>query len=680
MPAGKLKSRAQLLQEISALEQQVEKLTDRTNSSELKRRSEDRLSMPFNNSKFILKYVLDHIPVHVFWKDRNGVFLGANKRFIEDAGLKTSDDIVGKTDFDMPWKNFAEKLRSDDRRVMDSNVAAIGNVEKHVMADQSEKWVETNKIPLSNFEGTVVGVLGTFQDITERIIDQDLLRENQNRFRDFAKSAADRFWETDIEFRYTYLTPATGSLTRSTDSLLGLKPWEVEGSESNDWDVVKDCFTKRKAIRDFHYVWNGDDGVPRHLEITAIPYFDEDEGFLGYRGTTINETEKVNSKLQTATLQQRFYDAMESLDIGFILWDADDRFVTCNSYFMDLHRDNAKFLKSGIKFEDYIRKVVENGRIVGAIGNVEAWISEQLELRNKDLTEHEDEHQNGRTYRIKMQRIEDGSLIAFHIDVTESKVAERRLRDALTQADIANRSKTEFLANMSHELRTPLNAIIGFSDALSHGILGDLNNDKHSEYVGHINDSGAHLLRLINDILDVSAIEAGEFEINESEIDLKDLAEASTTMILPRAQEKKIKIINNIDNRAPEIVADALRLKQALVNVLSNAVKFTPEKGEIKVSFEVLDSGVMEIGVEDTGVGMDAEGIETALRRFGKSLQATGVDSNEGTGLGLPLAKAMMEAHGGTLAITSKKNQGTKVILRVPANRIVEKNISNRPV
>jgi len=235
-------------------------------------------------------------------------------------------------------------------------------------------------------------------------------------------------------------------------------------------------------------------------------------------------------------------------------------------------------------------------------------------------------------------------------------------------AEAANRTKSDFLANMSHELRTPLNAIIGFSEVIQKAIMGPL-SERYREYGADIFNSGTHLLGLINDILDLSKLEAGQFELHEEEIDLGEAIEASMRLLEPQAEKSKIQLLKAIDQSLALIRADDRRIRQVLINLLSNAVKFTPEGGKVRVSSFRTDGG-LAIAVNDTGIGMTSEEIPKALEKFGQ------IDSKisrqyAGTGLGLPLAKRLIELHGGTLTIKSEVNVGTTVTIVLPHERSV---------
>jgi signal transduction histidine kinase len=221
---------------------------------------------------------------------------------------------------------------------------------------------------------------------------------------------------------------------------------------------------------------------------------------------------------------------------------------------------------------------------------------------------------------------------------------------------------------MSHELRTPLNAIIGFSEVIQKAIIGPI-SERYREYGTDIFNSGTHLLGLINEILDLSKLEAGQFELYEEEIDLGEAIEASMRLVGPQAEKSKVQLSKAIDQNLALIRADDRRIRQVLINLLSNAVKFTPEGGKVRVSSFRTNVG-LAIAVSDTGIGMASEEIPKALEEFGQ------IDSKisrqyAGTGLGLPLAKHLIELHGGTLTIKSEVNVGTTVTIVLPHGRIV---------
>jgi signal transduction histidine kinase len=234
------------------------------------------------------------------------------------------------------------------------------------------------------------------------------------------------------------------------------------------------------------------------------------------------------------------------------------------------------------------------------------------------------------------------------------------------RAEIANRTKSEFLANMSHELRTPLNAIIGFSDVLRGQLFGGL-SDRYRDYAEDIHASGTHLLQIINDILDVAKIEAGQLKIHPEPVRVDGLVESCLRLVRVRAAEAGIKLIDHTNERTGLALLDVVKARQILLNLLANAVKFTPRGGMVTISARAAGPGWLEIDVADTGIGMCEEEIELALQPF-RQADNSHTRRYAGTGLGLPLAKALAEAHGGALWIRSVPTRGTIVTVRLPAD------------
>lgn len=262
------------------------------------------------------------------------------------------------------------------------------------------------------------------------------------------------------------------------------------------------------------------------------------------------------------------------------------------------------------------------------------------------------------------------SYIYSFRDISLRRLAEQAREEARQQAEAANRAKTEFLANMSHELRTPLNAIIGFSELMRTEALGPLGSAQYLEYMNDINGSGQHLIQIINDILDMSKIEAGELSPIEDVFDFVRAADTSMRLVADRAQKGGISLSNAVPEDLPEICADERMMKQILLNLLSNAVKFTPEGGMVSLTAEVNSLG-FAFSVSDTGCGIPEDKMDVILEPFGQA-DMTLQRNYEGTGLGLPLVKAMTELHGGTLELFSREGQGTTATVRMPISTVME--------
>jgi signal transduction histidine kinase len=339
------------------------------------------------------------------------------------------------------------------------------------------------------------------------------------------------------------------------------------------------------------------------------------------------------------------------------LLDASGRDIGRIVFFMDVTPFRAAFWRS----------VVAIIAIFGLVGGILA-LTLRMVVRRFERSLSRADRERDEAYAQLESRVEERTR-DLSTEVARRERTEADLRAARDQAEFANRSKSEFLANMSHELRTPLNAIIGFAQVLRDEMFGALGNTRYRDYAADINDSGQHLLGLINDILDLSKIESGKAELHEDDIEVAPLLRSALNMVHERATSGGVTLETEIPDALPALHADERKLKQILVTLLSNAVKFTRPGGVVTLrTWYNAKSGYL-FQVQDTGIGMAQEDIPKALSPFGQVDSALN-RQYEGTGLGLPLSKTLTELHGGTLDLQSEPGVGTTVTLRLPAARL----------
>jgi signal transduction histidine kinase len=371
-----------------------------------------------------------------------------------------------------------------------------------------------------------------------------------------------------------------------------------------------------------------------------------------------------NEELQKLTdLRQATLDAIGE---GIAVFDADRRLVSWNRAYRDLYDYAAPQLKAGMTLLDLLSVIRGDDAALVSDGALAAQLAAAT---RHDAAPEEHSLPNGRIVEVRRNPMPNGGIVFSCRDISARKAIERDLIFAKENAEVANRAKSEFLANVSHELRTPLNSILGFSEIMTKEMFGPIGSRAYRDYADDIHQSGALLLELITDILDMSKIEAGKFELRKERVDPAQLATAVLRIIRERAESAGLAVRLEIADELPPVWADQRALKQILLNLLSNAVKFTPQGGEIKLRVERAADGTVRFSVRDTGIGIAAADIPRAMSVFG---QVDGALNRkyDGTGLGLPLSRALAELHGGRLELQSELGIGTIVTVELPPERI----------
>jgi two-component system cell cycle sensor histidine kinase PleC len=422
-----------------------------------------------------------------------------------------------------------------------------------------------------------------------------------------------------------------------------------------------------------HWIW-----LRARCELVRQP---NDPG-LHLIGIAVDITEQKHLVERTAAADMRLRDAIETIPEAFVLWDADNRLVLCNSNFQDLHNLPDEAITVGASYEQVVaagsQPVVRN-KITNADPTLPGARTFEAQL------------EDGRWLHISERRTKDGGYVSVGTDITALKTHEEKLVDSekrlmatvadlrasqrrsaelaeqyaaeKTRAEEANQAKSKFLANMSHELRTPLNAIIGFSEIMESGMFGPLGAEKYREYCSDIRGSGQYLLDVINDVLDMSKIEAGRIRLDFEDLELDTLLNESMRVVSAKAQEKQLALTAKI---APDLTlrADRRALKQIAINLLSNAVKFTPGGGRVTVRGRATDHCIV-LGIADTGIGIAKDALAKLGRPF-EQVESQLTKSHQGSGLGLAIAKSLVELHGGRMRIRSTLGKGTMVVVNLP--------------
>ena len=458
------------------------------------------------------------------------------------------------------------------------------------------------------------------------------------------------------------------ALTHPDDLLL--YDLAAELAETNA-TTIDHAFRMRHA--DGHWVW---------LRARCELVHQAGEPGLHLIGIAVDVTEQKHLVEKTMAADMRLRDAIETIPEAFVLWDANNRLVLCNSNFQELHNLPDESITVGAPYETVVaagrKPVVRSKTVTGGL-SVPGGRTFEAEL------------DDGRWLHISERRTKDGGYVSVGTDITALKRHEEKLLDSekrqfatisdlrasrqrlaelaekyaaeKTRAEEANQAKSKFLANMSHELRTPLNAIIGFSEIMESGMFGPLGADKYREYCSDIRSSGEYLLDVINDILDMAKIEAGRIRLDFEDLDLDTLLAEAMRVVSTRAEDKQVELVAKI---SPELGlrADRRALKQIVLNLLSNAVKFTPSGGRVTMRGRAADDCIV-LAIADTGIGIAKEALARLGRPF-EQVESQLTKSHHGSGLGLAIAKSLVELHGGRMRIRSTLSKGTLVVVRMP--------------
>jgi signal transduction histidine kinase len=376
---------------------------------------------------------------------------------------------------------------------------------------------------------------------------------------------------------------------------------------------------------------------------------------------------------EIAAKSEQLEGALANMSQGLCMYDARQRLILCNRRYLELFGLSAELVRPGITLRQLMEisvlrgnykpeeaeRVIEERVAVGA--------SREERILHQRLT-------SGRVIEVMHRPLPTGGSVVTFTDITDQETVTTDLRSAKEQAELANRAKSEFLANMSHELRTPLNAIIGFSQIMTQQMFGPLGSPRYREYAGDVLNSSQHLLQIINDILDMAKIEAGRVELHETPIEIGALFEGCLRLVRERAEAAGIMLRRDLPDDMPYLNGDERLVKQILLNLLSNAAKFTQRGREVTVAARIEAGGGCALSVIDTGIGIAAENIPKVLQPFGQ-VDASYARAHGGTGLGLSIVRALVELHGGAFTLDSTLGQGTTATVRFAAARVIRREM-----
>lgn len=478
---------------------------------------------------------------------------------------------------------------------------------------------------------------------------------------------------------------------RPRDDLIGFGEVNalVHPDDGNLYELAESLLRDHEFLVDRIFRMRREDGKWIWMQIRAEIVKETPTGSPHLIGIAVDVTEQRRLAERTATADMRLRDAIETISEAFVLWDTENRLVMCNSKYQQFYDLPDAEVTAGSAYGDVMKvarepivmtQITEQGRPEAGARSYEAqldgdrWL-QISERRTKDggfvsvgtdisaLKRHEEKLMDSE--RRLMATVADLRQSRQKLEIQAQQLVElaEKYAEEKNRAEEANHAKSEFLANISHELRTPLNAIIGFSDIMQQGMFGELGSEKYLEYCSDINESGTHLLDVINDILDMSKIETGKFDIKLEAIDLSAIVGESTRIMTAEADEKNIAIEVDLPPTF-EMNADRRAMKQILINLISNAIKFTETGGRVAIRAD-REHGGSRIEIEDTGIGIPREEIGQLGQPF-VQIENQFTKSHKGAGLGLAISRSLVKLHGGDMEIRSTEGVGTVVSIALP--------------
>ncbi|MEB3281529.1 MAG: GAF domain-containing protein [Lyngbya sp.] len=737
------------------------------------------------NSKQLLQLVIDNIPQLIFWKDCNSIYLGCNRNFAQVVGLDTPEQIVGKTDYDLPW---AKKSLVSRQAIEENDLSEYHLIEAQLNPAGNPIWLDTHKIPLHDVEGNLIGILSTYEDITERKQAEEKLRASEASLATAQRVAHVGNWELDI---------ATQKITWSEElfRIFGRDPAQAEPryrelikqihpQDRRLWQHHVRQFLKFGKSTEFDCRIIRPDGSIRHIEARGQGIFKGQKQLIRAVGTTLDITERKRSEqaLRNMAERERAFSKVlrrmrQSLDLETIFKSTTAELQQAlNSDRVVIYQFSpdwsGKFVAESVAspWRPLLESTVSASMIKNSVNHRECTVQELVSIQDTYLKDTQGglyrqgvtylcvndiyqanfsncyielleqfqakayitvpifcgtqlwgllaTYQNG--YPRQWEEAEIRMMVQIGIQLgvavqqaellAKTQQQAQELKLAKESADTANKAKSEFLANMSHELRTPLNAILGFTQLMHNdpALSGD-----YQEYIKIISQSGEYLLNLINDILEMSKIEAGKVILNENSFDLHRLLNSLEEMLRLKAISKGLELQFHCDVNIPQfIVTDEKKLRQVLINLLNNAIKFT-ESGSVSLrvrsqpqsegnfncccqpqldkkltpslsaSQSDLEASIHSVAdpelipiyfeVEDTGLGIAAHELERLFEAFSQT--ETGLRSSEGSGLGLRISQRFVQLMGGEITVCSQPGVGSIFGFNIRAKSAKSKSV-----
>ncbi|MBE0539415.1 MAG: PAS domain S-box protein [Ignavibacterium sp.] len=622
-----------------------EDITDITNHQ--------RVEESLRESYQIIEEIINSIPVRVFWKDKNLVYLGCNNLFARDAGFTNPKEIIGKDDFQMGWRDQAELYRDDDRNVIETGRPKLLIEEPQTTPDGKTITLLTSKIPLRDPADKIVGILGTYMDITERKQMESALKTSEERFRTAAGNLTDVVYEWDLKDKLDWY----GDIDSITGYEPGGFPRTIEGWEAvihpEDKDRIITALEnhiKGKVPYNIEYRVKANAGGWRWWSARGTALRDDKGKPYKMIGsiTDITDQKEVQNKIKFKS------DLLSHVGQAVIATDLQGNVIYWNNAAEEIYgwsSDEAL----GQNIVDLIPiklKREQTKEIIKELSEGKTWTGEFL-VKRKDGSIFS-------AYLTDAPIIDsDGKLtgiIGVSIDITGRKQAEEEIKRSHEELVKINAEKDKFFSIIAHDLRSPFNGFLNLTE-----IMGDttekISLDEFAEYSKMLNKSARNIYMLLNNLLEWSQIQKGSVNFTPQNSDLSKMVSQSIQTIYQSALQKRITIINEINN-PQKVYADEKSINTVLRNLLTNAVKFTRMDGKVVVKSRRIDEDTLQVSIEDNGVGISDDDIKK-LFRIEEKVSSLGTEGEPSTGLGLLLCKEFVEMHGQKIWVESEKNKGS---------------------